>query len=73
MNAIFCDAQTGLKRCSKIALFRCASCGRALCERHAVRVSSISGTSRVCSNCYRRKYLNKKRLLSILRPGPGQG
>ncbi len=67
MNAIFCDAQAGLRRCHKLALFRCASCGRALCSQHAVRMGAISGTSWVCATCYRRKYQDKQRLRGILR------
>jgi hypothetical protein len=66
MNALFCDVQKGLKRCDELALFRCASCGRALCAQHAVRVNSLSGTSRVCSQCYDRRYRDKQRLRRFL-------
>jgi hypothetical protein len=67
MNTTFCDVQVGLRRCNKLALFRCASCGRALCTQHAVRVNTIGGTSRVCATCYRRKYQDRQRLRGALR------
>lgn len=67
MNTTFCDVQAGLRRCNKLALFRCASCGRALCGQHALRVSTIGGNRRVCENCYRRKYQDRQRLRGTLR------
>ncbi|HXR65755.1 MAG TPA: hypothetical protein VN729_07525 [Ktedonobacteraceae bacterium] len=67
MSTNFCDVQAGLQRCNKLALFRCASCGRALCAQHAVRVSSLGRNNRVCTACYRRNYQDKQRLRGILR------
>ncbi|HEY0752560.1 MAG TPA: hypothetical protein VGD98_01160 [Ktedonobacteraceae bacterium] len=67
MNTLFCDVQKGLRHCNKLALFRCAGCGRALCPQHALRMNTLSGTSRVCAACYRRKYQDKQRLRNLLR------
>ncbi|HEX4714341.1 MAG TPA: hypothetical protein VH164_05375 [Ktedonobacteraceae bacterium] len=66
MNTILCTATTGWKRCNRLALFHCSGCGRALCERHAIRLPSFGRNSWVCAACRQRHYTDPKRRLSIL-------
>lgn len=52
--------------CHRLALFRCLGCGRALCERHAVRLPSFGRAAWVCAACQRRYYTDPKRRLTRL-------
>jgi hypothetical protein len=61
-NTIFCAEHA----CNRLALFHCASCGRALCARHAIRLRLFGGNSMICSTCRRRKFTDPKRRLSSL-------